>query len=174
MATAKKKAKPARKPAPKAKASAKAKTKAKMTAKPKAASAKAVGANKTRKAAKTGKTTKPAAAPARAAGSLSTVARAAIDRKIQPLDDRVVVRVDATETKTAGGILIPGVAETRSARGRVVAVGAGHRNKKGQLRPLDVAVGDRVMFGEYGGVKIQIEGEELLILREADILGIVT
>ncbi|NJL24429.1 MAG: co-chaperone GroES, partial [Calothrix sp. SM1_5_4] len=76
--------------------------------------------------------------------------------------------------RTPGGIFIPDMAAERPIRGRVVAKGPGHRNKKGHLRPLDVGVGDTVLFPQYGGTKVTFEGEEYLILREDDLLGIVT
>ncbi len=91
-----------------------------------------------------------------------------------PLDDRLVVQPEAPATKTAGGIIIPGTVNDRPVRGTVLAKGRGRRNKKGQLRPLDVTVGDSVMYSEWSGTKIDVGGQEVLILREEDVLGIVT
>lgn len=93
---------------------------------------------------------------------------------ITPLDDRLIVGVDPAPEKTAGGLYIPGNAGERPGRGEVLAKGRGRRNKKGQLRPLDVEVGDQVLFAEFAGSKITIGSEEFLILREEEVLGIVT
>jgi chaperonin GroES len=93
---------------------------------------------------------------------------------ITPLEDRLIVVVDGPSDKTPGGLYIPETAADRPHRGRVVALGRGRRNKKGLLRPLDVSSGDTVLFNEYAGTKITVEGEEFLILREEDVLGIVT
>lgn len=91
-----------------------------------------------------------------------------------PLDDRIVVRRDLDETKTAGGIFIPDTATTRPTTGQVVAVGRGHFDKKAKLRPLEVQVGEKVMFSTYSGTNVFIGADEFLILRETDVLGIVT
>lgn len=91
-----------------------------------------------------------------------------------PLDDRVVVRAAAAAERTQSGIIIPGNAAERPNQGEVLATGPGHRTKKGKLRPLDVQVGDQVLFAEYMGMKVQFGGEELLIIREQDLLAIVT
>ncbi|HMN67236.1 MAG TPA: co-chaperone GroES [Bdellovibrionales bacterium] len=93
---------------------------------------------------------------------------------ITPLDDRILVRFETASETTAGGIYIPGTVAERPNRGQVIASGRGHRGKKGVLRPLDVAVGDTILFPQFAGTKIDIDGEELLILREEDVLGIVT
>ena len=91
----------------------------------------------------------------------------------RPLHDRVLVRrIDADE-KTAGGIIIPDTAKEKPQRGEVIAVGAGARNDKGQLVPLDVKAGDEVLFGKWSGTEVKIDGEDLLILKESDILGVV-
>lgn len=95
-------------------------------------------------------------------------------KSLTPLDDRLLVTVEAPAETTAGGIIIPGTMSERPSRGTVVASGRGRRGKKGNLRPLDVEVGDTVLFGEYAGMKIEIDGQELLILREEEVLGIVT
>ena len=91
----------------------------------------------------------------------------------RPLHDRVVVeRIDA-EAKTAGGIIIPDTAKEKPVEGEVLAVGNGKLNEDGTLRKLDVKVGDRVLFGKYGGTEVKIDGEDRLILREEDILGVI-
>ena len=91
----------------------------------------------------------------------------------RPLHDRVLVRrIDADE-KTAGGIIIPDTAKEKPQRGEVVAVGAGTRTEDGRLTPLDVMVGDEVLFGKWSGTEVKIDGEDLLIMKESDILGIV-
>jgi chaperonin GroES len=91
----------------------------------------------------------------------------------RPLHDRVVVRrIDADE-KTAGGIIIPDTAKEKPQEGEVVAAGPGTRNEKGELVSLDVKAGDRVLFGKWSGTEVKIDGEELLIMKESDILGVV-
>lgn len=94
--------------------------------------------------------------------------------KIRPLHDRVVVRREEEETKSAGGIVLPGSATEKPSRGEVIAVGNGRILDNGEVRMLDVKVGDKVIFGQYGGNNIKIDGEELLILSESEILGIVS
>jgi chaperonin GroES len=91
--------------------------------------------------------------------------------KIKPLGDRVVVRPIEAEEKTAGGIVIPDTAREKSLQGEVIAVGPGVLNKKGERRPPDVQVGDKVLFERYAGSKVELGGEEVLILREDEILG---
>jgi len=91
---------------------------------------------------------------------------------VRPLQDRVLLKRLDTEEKSAGGIYIPSTAKERPQEGRVIAVGPGKLNDKGELMPLQVKEGDRVLFGKYSGTEIKIEGEEHLILREDDILGI--
>jgi chaperonin GroES len=91
----------------------------------------------------------------------------------RPLHDRVVVRrIDADE-KTAGGIIIPDTAKEKPQEGEVVAVGPGGRNEKGELVPLELKAGDRVLFGKWSGTEVKIDGEDLLIMKESDILGVV-
>jgi len=93
--------------------------------------------------------------------------------KFRPLHDRVVVkRIDA-EDKTAGGIIIPDSAKEKPSQGEIVAVGPGGRDEAGKLIPIDLKVGDRVLFGKYSGSEIKLDGEELLIMREDEILGII-
>ncbi len=94
--------------------------------------------------------------------------------KIRPLHDRVVVRREEEETKSAGGIVLPGSATEKPSRGEVMAVGNGRILDNGDVRMLDVKVGDKVMFGQYSGNTIKIDGEELLILSESEILGVLS
>jgi chaperonin GroES len=91
----------------------------------------------------------------------------------RPLHDRVVVRRIDAEEKTAGGIIIPDTAKEKPQEGEVVAAGPGARNEKGELVPLDVKAGDRILFGKWSGTEVKIDGEELLIMKESDILGVV-
>jgi chaperonin GroES len=92
----------------------------------------------------------------------------------RPLHDRVVVkRIDAEE-KTAGGIIIPDTAKEKPSQGEVVAVGPGGRDETGKLVPLDLQVGDRVLFGKWSGTEVKIDGKELLIMKESDIMGVLT
>jgi chaperonin GroES len=93
--------------------------------------------------------------------------------KIRPLHDRVVVKRIEEERKTAGGIVIPDNAAEKPDQGEVIAVGKGKILEDGKVRPLDVKVGDRILFGKYSGSTVKIEGEELLVMREDDIMGIV-
>jgi chaperonin GroES len=92
--------------------------------------------------------------------------------KFRPLHDRIVVkRIDAEE-KTAGGIIIPDTAKEKPQQGEVIAVGPGARNEQGQLVPVDVQVGDTVLFGKWSGTEVKIDGEDLLIMKESDIMGV--
>ncbi|QOZ26925.1 co-chaperone GroES [Bradyrhizobium sp. CCBAU 51753] len=92
--------------------------------------------------------------------------------KFRPLHDRVVVkRIDAEE-KTAGGIIIPDAAKEKPSQGEVIAVGPGGRDESGKLTPIDVKVGDRVLFGKWSGTEVKIDGEDLLIMKESDIMGV--
>jgi chaperonin GroES len=93
--------------------------------------------------------------------------------KFRPLHDRVVVRRLNAEEKTAGGIIIPDTAKEKPMEGEVVAAGPGARNEAGALVALDVKAGDRVLFGKWSGTEVKIDGEDLLIMKESDILGIV-
>ncbi|WP_025034694.1 co-chaperone GroES [Bradyrhizobium sp. DOA9] len=90
----------------------------------------------------------------------------------RPLHDRVLVRRIDAEEKTAGGIIIPDTAKEKPQQGEIIAVGPGGRNEQGQLVPLDVKVGDRVLFGKWSGTEVKIDGEELLIMKESDLLGV--
>ena len=93
--------------------------------------------------------------------------------KFRPLHDRVVVRRVESESKTAGGIIIPDTAKEKPQEGEIIAVGSGARDEAGKLVPLDVKAGDRVLFGKWSGTEVKIGGEDLLIMKESDILGIV-
>ena len=93
--------------------------------------------------------------------------------KFRPLHDRVVVRRLKAEEKTAGGIIIPDTAAEKPMEGEVVAAGAGARNEQGAIVALDVKAGDRVLFGKWSGTEVKIDGEELLIMKESDLLGVV-
>jgi chaperonin GroES len=93
--------------------------------------------------------------------------------KVRPLQDRILVRRVAEEEKTKGGIIIPDSAKEKPAEGEVVAVGTGKVNDKGQVRPLDVKAGDRILFGKYSGNEIKIDGVEHLLLREEEVLGVI-
>ena len=91
----------------------------------------------------------------------------------RPLDDRVVVRRVESEAKTKGGIIIPDTAKEKPQEGEIVAVGSGARDDSGKIVPLDVKAGDRVLFGKWSGTEVKLDGEDLLIMKEADIMGII-
>ncbi|HUK08229.1 MAG TPA: co-chaperone GroES [Stellaceae bacterium] len=93
--------------------------------------------------------------------------------KFKPLQDRVLVRRLEQEEKTAGGIIIPDTAKEKPMEGEVIAAGPGTRSEDGKLHPLDVKPGDRVLFGKWSGSEVKIDGEELVIMKESDILGII-
>ena len=93
--------------------------------------------------------------------------------KLRPLQDRVLVRRVAHEAKTPGGVIIPDTAQEKPMEGEVVAVGPGARDEDGTLHPLDVKAGDRVLFGKWAGSEIKLDGEELMIMKESDIMGVV-
>jgi len=93
--------------------------------------------------------------------------------KIRPLHDRVVVKRIEAEQKSAGGIIIPDTAKEKPQQGEVVAVGPGARNEKGELVALDVKAGDIVLFGKWSGTEVKIDGQDLLIMKESDILGVI-
>jgi chaperonin GroES len=93
--------------------------------------------------------------------------------KFRPLHDRVVVRRVDAEEKTKGGIIIPDTAKEKPQEGEVVAVGPGGRDESGKLIPLDLKAGDRILFGKWSGTEIKLEGEELLIMKESDVMGVV-
>jgi chaperonin GroES len=93
--------------------------------------------------------------------------------QFRPLHDRVVIRRLEAEEKTAGGIIIPDTAKEKPMEGEVVAVGPGARDETGKLVPLDVKSGDRILFGKWSGTEVKLDGEELLIMKESDIMGII-
>jgi len=93
--------------------------------------------------------------------------------RFRPLHDRVLIRAIARENKTAGGILIPDNAAEKPTEGEIIAVGPGARSEDGRIQPLDVKVGDRVLYGKWSGTEIKLDGEEVVIMKEADIMGIV-
>ena len=93
--------------------------------------------------------------------------------KIRPLHDRVIVKRIEEERKSAGGIVIPDTAAEKPDQGEVVAVGKGKKDDQGKLIPLDVKVGDKILFGKYSGQTVKVKGEELLVMREEDIMGVI-
>src|SRR4026209_1169613 len=93
--------------------------------------------------------------------------------KFRPLHDRVVVRRVEEDTKTKGGIIIPDTAKEKPSQGEVIAVGPGGRDESGKLIPIDVKVGDRVLFGKWSGTEVKIDVQDLLIMKESDVMGIV-
>jgi chaperonin GroES len=93
--------------------------------------------------------------------------------KFRPLHDRIVVRRIEAEEKSAGGIIIPDTAKEKPSQGEVIAVGPGGRDESGKLIPIDVREGDRVLFGKWSGTEVKIDGQELLIMKESDIMGII-
>ena len=93
--------------------------------------------------------------------------------KIRPLQDRVIVKRLEEEQKTSGGIIIPDTAKEKPQKGEIVAAGPGKRNEEGKLQPLDVKKGDKILFSKYAGTEIKEGGDELLIMREDDILGVI-
>ena len=93
--------------------------------------------------------------------------------KFRPLHDRVVVRRVESEERTAGGIIIPDTAKEKPQEGVIVAVGPGARDEAGKLVPLDVKAGDRILFGKWSGTEVRIDGEDLLIMKESDVMGVI-
>ena len=94
--------------------------------------------------------------------------------KFRPLHDRVVVRRIEGEEKTKGGIIIPDTAKEKPSQGEVVAVGPGGRDEAGKLIPMDIKAGDKVLFGKWSGTEVKLDGEDLLIMKESDIMGVLT
>jgi chaperonin GroES len=94
--------------------------------------------------------------------------------KFRPLHDRVVVKRIEAEEKTKAGIIIPDTAKEKPSQGEVIAVGLGGRDESGKLIPIDIQVGDRVLFGKWSGTEVKIDGQELLIMKESDIMGVLT
>jgi chaperonin GroES len=93
--------------------------------------------------------------------------------KFRPLHDRVLIRRVAEDEKTAGGIIIPDTAKEKPMEGVVVAAGPGARSEEGKIQPLDVKVGDRVLFGKWSGTEIKLDGEDLMIMKESDLMGVI-
>lgn len=93
--------------------------------------------------------------------------------KIRPLQDRVVVKRVEEETKTAGGIVLPGSAAEKPSQGEVLAVGPGKKNEDGTVSPVDLKVGDKILFGQYSGSTVKVDGEELLIMNESEVFGVI-
>ena len=93
--------------------------------------------------------------------------------KFRPLHDRVLVRRVAQEEKTSGGIIIPDTAKEKPMEGEIIAVGPGGRDESGKLIPIDLKPGDRILFGKWSGTEVKIDGEELLIMKESDVMGII-
>jgi chaperonin GroES len=93
--------------------------------------------------------------------------------KIRPLHDRVIVKREEDERKSPGGIVIPDSASEKPSKGRVVAVGTGKLLEDGKVRPLDVKVGDKVLFGKYSGTEVKVDGDDVLVMREEDILAVI-
>jgi len=93
--------------------------------------------------------------------------------KLRPLHDRVIVKREAEERKSAGGIVIPDTATEKPVRGKVIAVGTGKMNDKGELNPMNVKKGDKVLFGKYSGTEVKVEGDELVVMREDDIMAVI-
>ena len=93
--------------------------------------------------------------------------------KFRPLQDRVLIRRIEAEAKTSGGIIIPDTAKEKPMEGEIIAVGPGARGEDGVIHPLDVKAGDRVLFGKWSGTEVKLDGEELMIMKESDIMGII-
>jgi chaperonin GroES len=93
--------------------------------------------------------------------------------KLKPLHDRVLVRREEDEERTVGGVIIPETAKEKPSQGKVLAVGAGTRGEDGKIQPLDVKKSDRILFGKWSGTEVKVDGEELLIMKESDIMGII-
>lgn len=92
---------------------------------------------------------------------------------IRPLQDRVVVRRTEEETKSAGGIVLPGSAAEKPSQGEVLAVGPGKKSEDGSIQPVDLNVGDKILFGQYSGSAVKLDGEELLIMNESEVFGVI-
>jgi chaperonin GroES len=93
--------------------------------------------------------------------------------KFRPLHDRVLIRRVESEEKTKGGIIIPDTAKEKPIEGEVLAVGSGTRDEQGKVHPLDVQAGDRILFGKWSGTEVKIDGEDLLVMKESDIMGVI-
>jgi chaperonin GroES len=93
--------------------------------------------------------------------------------KIRPLHDRVIVKREDEERKSPGGIVIPDTAAEKPIRGKIIAVGKGKILENGSIRPLDLKVGDKILFGKYGGTEVKVDGDELLVMREEDVMAVI-
>ncbi len=93
--------------------------------------------------------------------------------KFRPLHDRILVKRLEAEAKTAGGIILPDAAQEKPMEGKILAVGGGHKSDDGAVKPLDVKAGDRVLFGKWSGTEVKIDGDDLLIMKESDIMGVI-
>jgi chaperonin GroES len=93
--------------------------------------------------------------------------------KIRPLHDRVIVKREDEERKSPGGIVIPDTAAEKPIRGKIIAVGKGKILENGNVRPLDLKVGDKILFGKYGGTEVKVDGDELLVMREEDVMAVI-
>jgi len=93
--------------------------------------------------------------------------------KFRPLHDRVLIRRIESEEKTSGGIIIPDTAQEKPSEGEVIAIGPGGRDESGKLVPIDIKAGDRVLFGKWSGTEVKVDGEDLLIMKESDIMGVI-
>lgn len=100
------------------------------------------------------------------------MAKKAMKLRIRPLHDRVLIRRKEEERTSAGGIVIPDTATEKPVRGEIVAIGSGKVLERGEVRPLDVEVGDEVLFGKYSGTEVKVDGEELLVMREEDVMAV--
>jgi chaperonin GroES len=163
------------------KAKNKMKPKSKVKAAPKKAAAKKATAKKlaakktaAKKTAPVKKVLKKAIKSVQKVLSTKPTSKKSSSIHLIPLADRVVVRVDGPSEKTAGGLYIPGTVNERPNQGKVLACGPGGKSKKGHLKPLDVKKGDTVLFNRHAGVNTEIDGEELLILRESELLGVIS
>lgn len=177
MAKIKMSSKKAKKPAAKVSAKPKVKTKLKVVAKPKVAAKPKLTTKPIIKQKVAPKSKgKPEAKGTSRALPVVTVKKIDVSKFITPLDDRLIVQPLAAERMTAGGLYIPDTAAgvAGNLKGVVVSAGRGHRDKKGRLRPMDVKAGDQVVFAEFSGSKINIQGQDLMFLRETDILGILS
>ena len=94
--------------------------------------------------------------------------------KLKPLHDRVLVKREEQDAKSAGGIIIPDTVQEKPMEGKVIAVGSGTRSEDGKVTPLDVKAGDKILFGKWSGTEVTIDGDELIIMKESDIMGIIT
>jgi chaperonin GroES len=97
-----------------------------------------------------------------------------MSKRFRPLHDRVVVKRVIADQKTTGGIIIPDTAQEKPSEGEILAVGPGGRDEAGKLIPIDLKVGDKVLFGKWSGTEVKIDGEDLLIMKESDIMGVIT